>query len=486
MVDVLFVNPPSPDGEVYIRDICRVGRKSREKMIWPQTSLAELAAMVHPKHTVDILDCIAENIGWPEFEEYLNKHKPKYYVTHVTAPTLTNDMYGTFLAKKLGSKTIAIGTHINAVIKDTFLKFPSLDFIVRGEPELSLKELIETLDKKKSIAKIKGIAYKEKDQIKITPERPFIKNLDDLPIPLYRLLPLDKYRMPIIGKKYVWLLSNRGCPYMCTFCIQKSMWKGTVRHKSPERIFKEIKELHKLGVYNFLFQSDLFTENKEMVIKLCKLIVNSGLKVHWACNSRVNTVDEEILSWMKKAGCFMIAFGIESCNQQILNNVKKGITVEQIKKAVKMTNKAGIKVWGYFIVGLPGETWDTVRETVGVAKKLKMELTLWHIAVPYAGTVFNKQARENNWLVNENWEEFDMNVSTAVNYPKMPAEEIVKAAKWAYQQWYIRPSVILRLAKYATSLYNIKHLFENVMHHMAWTRQHALHHVVPHDDKKID
>ncbi|MEM2956219.1 MAG: radical SAM protein [Candidatus Pacearchaeota archaeon] len=471
MIDILFVNPPSPNDDIYIRDICRVGRKSRENMIWPQTSLAQLAAMVYPKFKVGIIDCIAENIKWDKFEEYLKKNKPKYYITHVTAPTLTNDMYGVKIAKKFGAITISIGTHSNAVIKDTLIKFPSLDFIIIGEPELTLKELIETLDKKKSVAKIKGIAYKKNNKIKINPERPFIKNLDDLPIPIYKLLPLNKYRMPIIGKKYVWLLSNRGCPNSCTFCIQKSMWKGTVRHKSPERILKEIKVLHNLGVNNILFQSDLFTQNREMVIKLCKLIVNSGLKVRWACNSRVDTLNEEMLYWMKKAGCFMIALGIESCNQQILNNVKKGITIEQIKNAVRIINNAGIKVWGYFIIGLPGETWDTVKETVNIAKKLKMELTLWHIAVPYAGTEFNRQAKKNKWLINENWEEFDMNESTAISYPHMSAKEIIKATKWAYMQWYARPSVIIQLAKYAINPYNIRYFIKNMIKHIIWTNK---------------
>jgi anaerobic magnesium-protoporphyrin IX monomethyl ester cyclase len=145
-VDVLLVNPPSPDGAIWIRTQHRVGRRSREEMVWPQCSLAQLAAMLHPDYSVAVVDAIAERMTWKEFEEALRKRMPKYYLTQVTAPTLTNDMHGVMLAKSLGAKTLAFGTHVTPMPFETMRDYPALDFILRGEPELTLRELLDVME----------------------------------------------------------------------------------------------------------------------------------------------------------------------------------------------------------------------------------------------------------------------------------------------------------------------------------------------------
>ncbi len=145
-VDVLLVNPPSPDGGIWIRTQHRVGRRSRENMVWPQVSLAQMAALLHPAYTVGIIDAVAERMTWDEYEEELRKKKPRYYITQVTAPTLQNDMYGTFLAKSMGAVTMAFGTHVTPMPRQMLRRYPSLDFVLRGEPELTLIELVETLE----------------------------------------------------------------------------------------------------------------------------------------------------------------------------------------------------------------------------------------------------------------------------------------------------------------------------------------------------
>jgi len=145
-VDVMLVNPPAPDGGIWIRSQHRVGRRSRENMIWPQVSLAQLAAMLHPDYSVEVVDAIATRMSWTEFEDLLRRKQPRYYLTQVTAPTLTNDMYGVFLAHSLGAKTIAFGTHVTPMVRETMERYPALDFVFRGEPELTLRELVDTLE----------------------------------------------------------------------------------------------------------------------------------------------------------------------------------------------------------------------------------------------------------------------------------------------------------------------------------------------------
>ncbi len=144
-VDVLLANPPSPDGAIWIRSQHRVGRRSRENMIWPQVSLAQLAAMIHPRYSVEVVDAIATRMGWKEFEQLLRQKRPRLYITQVTGPTLTNDMYGVFLAKSLGAQTIAFGTHVTPMPRETMEPFPCLDYVLRGEPEYTFKELVEAL-----------------------------------------------------------------------------------------------------------------------------------------------------------------------------------------------------------------------------------------------------------------------------------------------------------------------------------------------------
>jgi anaerobic magnesium-protoporphyrin IX monomethyl ester cyclase len=145
-VDVLLVNPPSPDGGIWIRTQHRVGRRSRENMIWPQVSLAQLAALLVPDYSVEIVDAIAMRMTWKDYEALLRDRRPKYYLTQVTAPTLTNDMYGVFLAKSLGTVTMAFGTHVTPMAAETLRSFPALDFVLRGEPEMTFRELIDTLE----------------------------------------------------------------------------------------------------------------------------------------------------------------------------------------------------------------------------------------------------------------------------------------------------------------------------------------------------
>lgn len=513
-LDVLLVNPPAPDGGIWIRSQHRVGRRSRENMIWPQVSLAQLAAMLYPDYSVEIVDAIAMRMGWPEFEELLREKRPRYYVTQVTAPTLTNDMYGTFLARSLGARTIAFGTHVTPLTRETMEAFPSLDFVLRREPELTLRELVDTLegrgpspemadlmrmadptwrsadrrsqgadrhsqttqggDKRSAISDrlvaVKGLAWRDNGEIVINPDRPFIPNLDDLPLPLHRLLPLDKYRIPMIKGPYAFVVTSRGCPAGCRFCIKHVNYGYTVRVRSPENIMEELWMLHDLGVHNVNMYADLFTVDREQVMGLCQLILKEGLRVHWTCNSRVDFVDEEMLRMMGRAGCWMIAWGIESGSQEVLNRARKGYRLEEAERALRWARAAGIKNWGYFIIGLPGETEETIQKTIDLSKKLPLDLALFHIAAPYPGTPFYHEALERGWLKLSRWEEVDMDRSTVLNYPHLSAEQLEKAARRAFREWALRPGPVLTFLKSANSLATLKSLLSIGVQHLSWMR----------------
>ncbi|MCP6718257.1 MAG: B12-binding domain-containing radical SAM protein [Patescibacteria group bacterium] len=445
-MDILFINPPSPDNSIIIRDFNRSGRTSKERIIWPQTSLAYLAAMTPENLKIEILDCIAEKINWDKFLKILNIKKPRYVVSHVITSTARNDLRVFEEAKKIGAITITMGPHVTELPEKTLRENLDLDFVIVGEPEITFRELIKNLETKiHDFGKIKGLAYRIQEKIKINERREFLANLDELPIPRHDLLPLNKYVFPFMASKFTFVLSERGCPFPCTFCRQPIMWERKIRHRSPESIIKELKILKEIGLKEFIFHSDTFTIDKDIVMKLCQMMINENFNFRWACNSRVDTVDEEMLKLMKKAGCWMIAYGIESGSPEILKKCEKEATVEQAEKTVKLTHENGIKVYGYFIIGLLGETQKTIQETIEFSKKLPITFAIFHIASPYPGTKFYQQVKEKGWLVSEKWENIDQGRNAPIHYPQLSGKEIMAGTKKAYRSFYLRPKVILNI-----------------------------------------
>ena len=500
-VDLLLVNPPAPDGGIWIRSQHRVGRRSREGMIWPQVSLAQMAALF-PDYRVDVVDAIPERMSWTHFESLLDVKQPRFYMTQVAAPTLQNDMLGVFLAKARGATTIAFGTHVTPMPLSTMAEFPALDYILVGEPELTLRELIDTLTASQRTHKepaagelwwpaadplfaeqlhrlftatdpdwspawhqgfsedadnqfvqsalrhIKGLAWRDAGKTVLNPPRPFIANLDDLPLPRHDLLPLSHYRAPLVGGPYAFVVSSRGCPAGCRFCIKHVSYGTTVRFRSPENVLAEIEQLVKLGVRKIHMYTDLFTVNRDQVVGICDGILTRGLNVRWTCNSRVDFVDLEMLRLMRRAGCWMISWGIESGNQAMLDRMHKGITHSQVRQALQWAKQAGIMNWGYFIIGLPGETAASIRQTIDFAKSLPIDLVLFHIAAPHPGTPFFFEVVENGWFrPGTRWEEVDMDRSTVLDYPELSAEDLERWAKRAFREWAFRPGPMLTYAK---------------------------------------
>lgn len=217
-----------------------------------------------------------------------------------------------------------------------------------------------------------------------------------------------------------------------------------------------------------MFHSDTFTIDRGVVIDLCKMIVDSKMKLRWCCNSRVDTVDEEMLCWMKKAGCWLIAYGIETASDQILNNVKKGgmATVVKAYDTVSLTKKVGMKVWGYFIIGLPGETKATIEETIKMAKRLPFDIVNFAVGTPYPGTEFYKEAKEKGWLESKSWEDFDQNYSAIVSYPGLSATDIIKGVRNCYLKWYLRPVGILNFLKGFSNLYFARRMLSIALDHI--------------------
>lgn len=496
-VDILLVNPPTPDGEYWIRTQHRVGRRTRENMIWPQVSLAQMAALLHDNYKLKIIDANAERMGWPEFTALLEKYQPRYYLTQVTAPTLENDMYGCFLAKARGAVTLAFGTHVTPIPKETLRAYPALDMVLVGEPDLTIRDLLDHLEGKLEsrpepirqlfasepfyrpaimadggvdMGAIKGIAWRHHEEVVINLTRPFFPNMDDLPHPLHELLPWQKYRMPLIKGPFTFIVTSRGCPAGCTYCIKHVSYQYSVRLRSPERIMEELWTLKKMGLNNIHMYSDLFTVNREQVINLCKLMIEQNIAIKWTCNSRVDYVDEEMLQLMGKAGNWLISWGIESGNEQILRHARKGAYPDKAERALKWARQAGIKNWGYFIIGLPGETEETIRQTIDFSKKLPLDIALFHVAAPYPGTPFFFEVVQNGWFrPGTRWENVDMDKGTVLDYPGLPAERLLYWQKRAFREWAFRPGPIITYLKMLLSdRSTLKSAINVGLQHLSW------------------
>jgi radical SAM superfamily enzyme YgiQ (UPF0313 family) len=497
-VDIMLVNPPAPDGGIWIRSQHRVGRRSRENMVWPQVSLAQMAALLHPTYKVKVVDAIGERLTWPQFKQLLEKHSPKYYLTQVTAPTLENDMYGTFLAKNRGARTIAFGTHVTPIPRETLRTYATLDFVLCGEPDLTLRDLLDQLEKKSDdrsedvrklfakhdptyvppagdgnqadLARIKGLVWRRGADVVMNVTRPFVADLDDMPIPMHELLPLNTYRMPMLNGPFTFIVPSRGCPAACTYCIKHVTYQYSVRARSAQNVMQELWKLKKLGLNNIHMYADLFTVDRTQVIGICERMIAENIGLKWTCNSRVDFVDEELLGLMAKAGCHLIAWGIESGNESILKHARKGANPAKAKQSLTWARKAGIKNWGYFIIGLPGETEATIRDTIDFAKGLPLDIALFHIAAPYPGTPFFFEVMKNGWFrKGTRWEQVDMDKETVLDYPDLPAERLEYWQKRAFREWAFRPGPMFTFMKMLfTDLTMLKNAMNVAGQHTSW------------------
>ncbi|HZD09771.1 MAG TPA: radical SAM protein, partial [Candidatus Binatia bacterium] len=372
-----------------------------------------------------------------------------------------------------------------------------------GEPDLSLRDLLDNLegrvdrrpahierlfaqhDPKYQVARredgsvnmhaIKGLAWRQNGStaeggIVVNFTRPFIKDLNALPHPLHDLLPWQKYRMPLINGPFTFIVTSRGCPAGCTYCIKHVSYQYSVRTREPEHIMEELWQLKKMGLNSVHMYADLFTVNRDQVMGLCKLMIEENINLKWTCNSRVDYVDEEMLQMMAKAGNWLISWGIESGNEQILRHARKGAYPDKAERALVWARQAGIKNWGYFIIGLPGETEATIRDTIDFSKKLPLDIALFHVAAPYPGTPFFFEVVENNWFrPGTRWEQVDMDKGTVLDYPNLPAERLLYWQKRAFREWALRPGPMLT---YLKMLFSDASTFKTALNvglqHLSW------------------
>ena len=446
---VLLLNPPARDNKKFIRE----GRCTQEQgvwaTLWPPISLVMIGAVLEKDgHDVKIFDCPAEGITEAELIEKTAGFSPGIVIWSTGTPSIQSDLSLSSEIKKVkpGIFTAVFGTHVTELDQQCMLQSPHLDFIIRNEPEITIKELVRTLDEGKKPDQVEGITLRNSHgKVIANPARPFIEKIDSLPFPAWHLININSYTLPLKGRKFLIVAPQRGCPFNCSFCTCQTYYGNTLRKRSVENIIEEIEyDISKFSIKDFFFWAETFVVNKNHVKHLCEAIIKKGFDISWTCNSRVDIVDKDLLQLMAQAGCWMISFGIESGEQKVLDNTCKGTRVEQTYDAVKMARQAGIKTTGHFIFGLPGETMQSMEKTIKLSATLGLDIAQFYSAVPFPGSRLYRQAEKEGWIKNCAFGGLRQD-SAAMELPTVSPQAVNQCRSQAYRNFYFKPSTWLRI-----------------------------------------
>lgn len=450
---ILLIYPPSP--VLNREDRCQ--QPTKDLIVippLPPTDLMYLAAVAEKAGLEAKINDYSQN---GDYEADLKEFNPDYLVVNIATPTLEHDLEAVKKAKEICPNvvTIAKGAAFLTLADRIIKEHNELDFGILGEAENTLKEILEGKPK----AEILGLYYKENDEVKFTGNRPFIEDLDSLPFPARHLVDNNIYRRPDNNKVQATIKVSRGCPFHCFFCLATPVSGAKVRRRSPENIVAEIKEcVEKYNIKNFLFWSDIFNIDKDWTMKLCQTIIDSGLKITWSANTRADTADLEMAEMMYKSGCRLVSIGVESGSQYMLEKMGKKITLNDVRRTVKVFKKAKIRIYNYFVIGLPWETEETVEETIKFAIELNSDFISFYTATPLPGSRFYDYALEHNLFDKETSFE-NAYYYPAVNTHNLSRERVFELHKSAIKRFYLRPLYIFKMLSRIRSFAEIKNYF---------------------------
>ncbi|UCH88146.1 MAG: cobalamin-dependent protein [Thermoplasmata archaeon] len=402
------------------------GFLTESEHMMPPLGLAYLAAILEQNEKkVEILDAHVEGLSWKDLHKKLVGSNPDIIGVTFTTETRFDGFKTIKIAKTAlpNSTIIAGGPHVSLTAEDTLRHIPELDIIVRGEGENTLLNLINALESKGDFKSVQGISYRENGKIKNNPPEPFIENLDTIPFPARHLLPMDKYNfnVDVPGKgnlPFTSIMTSRGCPFGCCFCATSEVWGRRFRGRSPQNVIDEIEfVINKYKVKGIWFFDDTFTLNKKRTREICDLIIKKGLDISWFCDVRVDGMDKNLLKKMKDAGCYSIAYGVESGSQRILDEViGKKIELNQVKNVAKWSREVGIHPRGLFILSLPTETYAEAKITIEFMRELGGENSI-NILKIYPGNEVENIARGSGILP----EDFSWATKHDQNIPSLPS-----------------------------------------------------------------
>lgn len=444
---ILVINEP------FIKDFCRTQRwaaRTRGRVLRAPDWLAYCAAVLEKDcFEVKLYDFPANNWDKQKLRKIVREERPDFVVLDSTTPSIYSDIECARICKEeSNAKTIIVGPHISALPGETLkIAKGAVDVAAIGEYDYTVRDVVKNVDE---LNKVQGIAYWQNEGVVLTEQRDLIEDLDSVPFPAWHHLDLMKY---FDGSKlypYIDIISGRGCPNQCIFCLWPQVMHGTrYRLRSPQNVVDEIEYDIKLCPKvlkggEFFFEDDTFTVDKERAIRICDEILKRGLKITFSVNARADSYDSDMFKMMKKAGCRVLLVGFESADQKILDNVNKNIKVEEMQKFMQAAKKAALEVHGCFVFGLPGETIQTIKKTTDFALSLGLSTLQFSAAVPFPGTEYYQLCKDKGWLKSEDWRDWlrEGEQSAVIRYENLESKEIDGYVDSALKGFYLKPSFI--------------------------------------------
>ncbi len=473
-MQVLIINPPWPGKGFGTRSQNRIIKHRSDKFLQYPIFLAYSAAQIKKSgFGVTYIDSVIQDLDSDQTITEAKKRHPDVIFMETTTPSIEADYRSlTSLKAATGARIIVGGPHATYFHKEVLAECEAIDVVIRHEFDTKIADVVANLN---SLETVNGVTYRNGDAIIDNGDGDVARDLDVIPFPDRDTVPWTWYLEAWYSRKpFMNMMTARGCPYHCAFCLwPQSMYGHKQRFRGLDNVFAEIHQLvERYGVREINIDDGTFTTNRQRVIDFCQRMRREKIDLIWTCNGRVDNLDDDILSEMKQSGCKMIRLGVESGSQEVLDEIKKGLTLEQIEKGVRLVKKHGIQALGGFMFGFPCDSRKSVEQTIRFAKRLSPDQVQFSICMCYPGTSLYEDARENDLLLAKNFKEFDMTYGPVVKTLDMEREDLTNILARAYREFYFRPRFLVQTLRHLKDADEIKRVWRSMRSLLKTIRMH--------------
>jgi len=461
---VLIINPPWPGKGYGTRSQNRIIKHRSDKFLQYPLFLSYSAAQLKAAGmAASYIDSVIQDLDMAKTLEGAKREKPDVIFMETTTPSIEADYQSLTALKQATGATILVGgPHASYFHKEVLEECPAVDAVIRHEFDTKIVNVVSNLG---HLSQVRGITYRDNGRIVDNGDGEYAEDLDKIPFPDREAIPWHWYveawysRQPFMN-----LMTSRGCPYQCAFCLWPQIMDGhKQRFRSLDNVFAEIHHLlESYGLKELNIDDGTFTTNRQRVMEFCRRLREEKINLIWTCNGRVDNLDDEMLEEMKKSGCKMIRLGVESGSQEVLDRIRKHLTLEQIEKGVRMVKKHGIQALGGFMFGFPYDSRESIEQTIRFAKKLSPDQVQFSICMGYPGTSLYEYAKESNLLLAQSFKEFDMTYGPVMKTVDMERHELEHILARAYREFYFRPGFFLQTMRNMWDLDEIRRVFRSM------------------------
>ncbi|GAB4257093.1 MAG: hopanoid biosynthesis associated radical SAM protein HpnJ [Deferrisomatales bacterium] len=452
---VLFVEPPPSTRWTPGDRTSTAGRRHPSlnftgEQVYSYLNLQCAAVLRERGHRVAYLHCQTMGCGLEGFPRYLRETAPDLLVIlleHITFGVALE--LARVAREQAGARVVFVGPFVTALDGEVLAR-SGVDAVCRGEWDYAVAELAEAWEGGGDPCAVPGVTCRVDGETVRGPDRPPLEDLDALPLPAYDLLDLSRFYESVFKRfPAATMITSRGCPHRCVFCsFPQTIYSRRHRASSPERVLAEVGHLVRdHGVREIRFDDDCFEVDRGRVLRICELLEREKLDLIWSAQCRPGNVDPELARAMKRAGCHFVLYGVESGDDAVLKKMRKGTTVEAIRRGVRAAREAGIDVLNCIMLGFYWDTPETIRRTVEFAFELNAEFTQFSIPTPLPGTEYYELLRAEGCLASENWEEFDSFHRASVRLPHLPPGHLEEVMATIYRRYYLRPGYLWRMVR---------------------------------------